>query len=129
MLEFLVYCTQCADDFFYLQRHDDLPKLIGKRVVFNASYGLTETPYVVFCGLIEDLTCCHVVFSGVIYTFSAPHEAIDCCFKIFFSLRVDYPWTCQHIWSFFQLYVYKIEKAKKTVAVRIISELSIELDK
>ena len=39
-------------------------------------------------------------------------EAVDFCFKILSTLNLDLPAECKHIWTFFQLYIFKIDEEK-----------------
>lgn len=88
----------------------------------------TLQPYVVFCGELKNLSCCHVVLDkNIIYNVDTPINAIDITFKLFFSLKLEFPIACKHIWSFLQKYVYDM-KEKSMVAQKLISELIVKLN-
>lgn len=36
-------------------------------------------------------------------------EAVSACFKCMFSLNLDFPNECKHIWTFRQRHIYKVE--------------------
>lgn len=65
----------------------------------------------------------------ILYTFSTASDAVDCCFKLFVAIKVEYPFQCAHIWAFYQRFVYQIPFMRKTVGSKVIDELIVELEK
>ena len=88
---------------------------------------LQSTPYVVFCGNLDDLTCCHVLYEKECYNFTDCIEAIDFLFKLFLVLKVSYPHMTAHLWAYFQHDVFGMGKVRRTVGSTPIEEFLTEL--
>lgn len=111
-----------------LKDHENFDVSIQQhRKNFNDDY-LKSIPYAVFCGSLNALQCCHVIIGENYYHFTTCTEAIDFLFKLFISLKIDYPGMTAHLWAFFQHYVYKLEKERRTVASRLINEFVCQLE-
>lgn len=93
---------------FQFQKHEDLDSSIQeyKKVLEGYAVPFDEQPFMVYCGSLANLTCCHVVYGSVVYKFDTPLDATDFLYKSFFVLRIDYPLACQHIWGFLQKYAF-----------------------
>lgn len=80
-----------------------------------------DHPYVLLIGPLNEITKSLVVYRDIAYNCTSPTAAVDLCSKWFFALDQKYPHTCQHIYSFLQIYVYELgQKRKKAVAVNSI---------
>lgn len=85
-------------------------------------------PYLILCGPCYAITSSYVVMDKIIYKCESPLYAADLCFKLFFSLNIDYPNGCPHVWSFFQKCIYNI-KGKNVTALGKILQLNTDLNK
>lgn len=111
------------------QNHDKFNDCKSNTAEKCESFNFEETPYIVCCGPLERLQCCHIVWKDLQYDFNNITAAVDVLYKSFFVLQIDFPFASAHIWCFLQKYVYRMEKSRRLIAVRIINELIVELDK
>ena len=112
------------------QKHDQFDKLvIDVKTTYESFEMSTTQPYIVCCGALNKLQCCHVVISDLKYTFDNVVKAVDFLYKSFFVLGIPYSCGCAHVWTFFQRNVYNMDSARKCIAKRQSEELITELDK
>lgn len=83
--------------------------LISKRNVYYKQQNLqTLQPFLVIVGPLHDTGNTYVVCGEALYKCSTIIEAIDLCFKLFFSLQIDYSFATAHIWSFLHIFIYSL---------------------
>ena len=76
----------------------------------------SSQPFIVFCGPVNNnFTCAHVIVNNFRYNFTSTVEAVDCCFKIFHTLHLEYSLGCLHVWGYFQRYIYDIPETKRKI--------------
>lgn len=75
------------------------------------------------CGEFDNLETCQIFVNESTYTLPNPLELINCCFKIYFSLKVDYAVECRHIWYFIQHFIFNIDidKVQNFAAVNALT--------
>lgn len=84
--------------------------------------------FVILCGPLYDVKKSYVVLGTTYYTCANAKEAVDLCFKTFFSFHSDYPLGCNYVWNFFQKCIYYIKGQKGAVAVKQIEHLKMAID-
>lgn len=113
----------------FLQNHDELELLKNEYLVKYEGYNLRDQPYVVCCGSLNKLQCCHVIFNNLEYNFKNVVYAVDFIYKLYFVLSVDFTLASSHIWGFIQKHVFSMEKERRLVGVRASNELSAEISR
>lgn len=69
-------------------------------------------PYVVVVGSIGNIEKCHVrLYDTDLSTTGSLIEAVDLCFKCFFTFNLKYPIKCEHVWITLQRIAYNIDVA------------------
>ena len=53
--------------------------------------------------------------------------AVDYCFKSFFALNIEFSSECKHLWTFLQMYLYRIE-LKSVKPYNVVNKLINEID-
>lgn len=71
---------------------------------------MTVQPYVVICGPIDNLTSSSVYVDDTKYLLKSPEEAIDTCFKIFYSLNAEFTAECEPAWIFLANFIYEFKE-------------------
>lgn len=113
--------------FIIFQSHEQLQRQVDLLLEYNVSKKLGTQPFVVICGPLSDIKCCHVIAGKIISECPGPKEAVDLCFKLFFTLRMEYPPGAVHLWSVIHRLVFGLAKQKKTIAGTLIDTLKEEL--
>lgn len=86
-------------------------------------------PYIIICGPLRCVQSSYIIIDKAMHQCESPLIAVDLCFKIFYSLHVDYSVGCPQIWSFFHISFYEIKGMKSTVAASKILDLRSEVYK
>lgn len=72
----------------------------------------------------------YLIYDSLIFECKFITEAIDLCFKLCNTLKIEYPFDCIHLYSHLESFIYEVKNTKKkTVAQTIIGTLKINLDK
>ncbi|KAJ8671945.1 hypothetical protein QAD02_003204 [Eretmocerus hayati] len=77
--------------------HENLREIINLVKTEQINLYSKENPYIVCCGKLNELSCCHAIFCGVIYVFKLDVEAVDYLFKLFFVVNQKWPAACNHV--------------------------------
>lgn len=77
-------------------------------------------PKVFIIGPLESSIAC-VRIHEIIFNFVNIFEAIDCCFKLFWSLNLKYPEESKHCWLFIQKIIYKIKSVNDFTSAGVSS--------
>lgn len=85
----------------------------------------TLQPLIIVIGEnLSDLQQFFVYVDGAKLKFSSFLSAIDCCFKIFHVLHLDYPRHCEGVYTFIQKYFYEITTTSDKVSPKISGLIS-----
>lgn len=95
------------------QKHDSLQNLVQQNKDKHTNNTKKVQPYVVYCGPLRNITCCHVVLHTTIYDFDCSMKAVDFLYKLMHVLDIDYPIACPHVWAYMQNYIYCMPKVRK----------------
>ncbi|KAJ8682601.1 hypothetical protein QAD02_018393 [Eretmocerus hayati] len=105
----------------------DLPKIVEKLEKFHLDHYSASQPYIVFCGELRALTCCHVVYHSLIYKFTQPIDAADFIFKLLYVLKLDFPPACPQVYSFLQSYTFQMEKLRTIASAPQVKALAVDI--
>jgi hypothetical protein len=82
----------------------NIPTILEKNLLtqpFILTTGRPSTPEQVFVVVERQTIPCTSLLQGV-----------DICFKIIYILDMEFPWQTQHVWDFFQKFVYGLGEGK-----------------
>lgn len=119
--------------FFFSQDHANLGAFVQEKKKLYESRKLQDQLYLVICKALEasfdTSVCYHVVLNETVWDFPNIEAAVDFSLKLFLTQKLQYPVGCQHVWSFIQIYVYKLEEVKAPVAGAALQDLWNLLEK
>ncbi|KYN17770.1 hypothetical protein ALC57_09940 [Trachymyrmex cornetzi] len=88
----------------------------------------TVQPYIIIIGNVENsITAAYVCINSTLWKVGSVLQAVDICFKSFFTFDVEYQIEAYHIWLFIQraLYdVYLVGERSVTIVTTLISRLN-----
>ncbi|KAJ8674423.1 hypothetical protein QAD02_005685, partial [Eretmocerus hayati] len=87
-----------------------------------------EHPYIIYCGDLAALRCCHVIYMNIVYDFQSAITAVDFLMKFFIVLKIDFPLVSLPIWGFLLKCVFLMKKARKIGANASINTLMEKLN-
>lgn len=90
-------------------------------------HNLTCQPLLFAVARINRLDSVYVVINRTRYRFADLMDAVDCCFKSFFSLNAFYPVECDHVWGFMERFIYKIKVPKVSHSFIAVTTLISDL--
>jgi hypothetical protein len=93
----------------FLQESNKLGETIAERVIFHEARKLPFQPFIIIVGDLAKPASYYVVLSANDkYNFNCLMDCFDACFKIFFTLNLDYPPFGYRFWLFVQRQIYGI---------------------
>lgn len=106
-------------------RIDELDNLYKKN-----SSKLSDAPFIIFCGDVEDVKACYVYVLGHKYEMNNPLEAVQLCFKIYIALQLPFSPFNMHIWSFIQKRIFQITLDRGVTCINnLITKLPVQTHK
>lgn len=104
------FTKQESFEKFILQSESasDLETKLKARNEVEASTKTPIQPLLLFVGALPNEFDCHVEVEETIYDVDSVMQAVDRCFKCFFSLHIQYPVPCFRVWLFIQRHLYRI---------------------
>lgn len=84
-------------------------------------YNQEGLPYVIFRGEVPNLQF-FVCFNGSNYSFNTATAAVESCYKCLDVLET-LPYSCEHVWMFFDKAVYQFSHKKKNGNVTTFASL------
>lgn len=94
-----------------------------KQILLKREQTLQPVIVVVGCSLTE-LNEFYLQFDNIKYKFDHFLPALDCCFKIFHILNLQYSNSCANVWTFIQKYFYEISLPNNKLCSSILCLLS-----
>ncbi|XP_057332779.1 uncharacterized protein LOC130672302 [Microplitis mediator] len=108
----------------HIETEDELIFYQNERTKICEKYNLSVQPYVVISGPINNLVSSSVHINNTKYNFDSPEEAIDSCFKFYYSLNAEYTAECRQVWTFLANFIYEFnEKHSYSSVYNLISNL------
>ncbi|KAJ8675348.1 hypothetical protein QAD02_011134 [Eretmocerus hayati] len=116
------------DYIVHSKNHENLAAVI--RVIKEEQKGRydQEHPYIIYCGDVAALRCCHVIYMNIVYGFQSAITAVDFLMKFFIVLKIDFPLVSLPIWGFLLKCVFLMEKAREIGANASINTLMEKLN-
>lgn len=65
-----------------------------------------------------------IFYFGTYYKYESFLKALDTCFKLFFTLQIEYPIECELIWTFIQKYFFKINLKTDVTNSKLLTVLA-----
>ena len=87
-------------------------------------------PYVILCGDIEEVKKSYVVIHNYKYSFDSLTKAVQFAFMSYKVFSLDYPVSCEHVWSFIQRKPYQINLERSLSCIdELIRKLNASMSK
>lgn len=99
----------------------DPNNLEEERTVYEGKFKEPPILYLIFCGRVDQILKAYIVFNKQLFAYASPLKAVGVCFKCHIALRY-WPFDCDFVWLFIQLWVYKIPNRKSPYFVNITSQ-------
>lgn len=116
---FTVFDSQDASIRLFAQQQD----YKEHQNALAAKHSHSQPPVITLIGSLEEIEEIHVDFDNAHYRVSTFNRALDICIKIFLTLNIAYPKSCQQFWEFVENYFYKIDKSATNSKARTLLKL------